>query len=225
MSPSLGSLFKRREEKVFTAIEDYAKVVKKTVESFERLSEAVKDGEFHRLKEIYEEIDRDETDADGIRRNLSEELCRGTFFAHLREDLLNLLERIDDIADWAKDAAKIIVETSPQWEILYFVFNLPEMDKYVRASVEIAEKLINALRVLREEGRKVTPLLHEIEDIEEEADELKMTVTKKLLREAYRFNIIDVLQVKEMIYLLDNVFDSAEDASDIILLMVAKGYG
>lgn len=219
-----GSLLQRREEKLFDSIEKYVETVVEAVKGFEEMLEAVKRGRMGRISEIYREIDARETEADEIRRTISEELSKGTFFSHLKEDFLNLVEEVDNLADWTKDAAKILVETTPSWDILHFVFNLPEMERYVNLCVKASEKLLKAVKTLRRAGRETVPILHEIEDLEEAADEVKIDLTRSLLREAKRFDVLDVIQVKEMIYLLDNVCDSAEDASDIILLIIAKAW-
>ena len=48
-----------------------------------------------------------EEKGDELHRTLVREIATESFFGGIREDFLNLLERIDSIADEAKDAAKI----------------------------------------------------------------------------------------------------------------------
>jgi uncharacterized protein Yka (UPF0111/DUF47 family) len=66
------------------------------------VSNTIKKGRLGDISNIYNNIDTPETEADNMRRILSEELCKGTYFTHIREDLLNLVEEIDNIADYTK---------------------------------------------------------------------------------------------------------------------------
>ncbi|MCS7125429.1 MAG: DUF47 family protein [Aigarchaeota archaeon] len=219
------SIFYRREKKTIDSIEEYIEKVVETVKYLRMFADAVKNGEMGEIGQLYNTIHSLESEADNMRRRISEELCRGVFFAHLREDLLNFVEEIDNIADFTKDAVKLIVETTPSWDLLYFTFNIPEMDRYIQLCISASEKLYQSFRVFKEDVEKAKPLIREIENIEEEADELKTIVIKTIFREADNYRIIDLILVKEMITMLDNICDSAEDSSDILIQIIAEGYG
>lgn len=225
MGPGFSSLFYRREKRVMEMVENYIEKVTDAVKHLEELSEAVKSGRFERLAKIYSSVDLLESEADDMRRRISEELCRGVFFGRLREDLLDLLDEIDNIADYAKDAIKQLVETTPSWDLLHFTFSLPEMDRYIRSCVMASEKLLQSFRVFRSDVEKARPLLREIERLEEEADDLRMSILKTVLSEGDNYRVIDLILVKEMIGMMDNICDSAEDASDILFQIIAGGYG
>jgi hypothetical protein len=63
-----------------------------------------------------------------------------------------------------------------------------------------------------------------VEHLEESADVLKNKLFQELYSKADEYDTLTVLQLKEFIDLTDNIADKAEDASDIILIMLAKGY-
>ncbi len=218
-------LFYGREKKAIDSIEEYLVKIADTVKYLEDVSNAIKNGRVGEIDKIYEKIDALETEADNMRRMISEELCRGTFFAHLREDLLNLIEEIDNIADYTKDSVKQLMMTAPSYDLLYFMFSIPEMDKYINSCIDASRKLLESFRKFKHDVEKAKSLLQEIEDIEEEADELKTTIIKAIFREADRFRVLDIMQVKEMIDIMDNICDSAEDASDILFQIIAQRYG
>lgn len=222
MPIKLIELFYRREKKVIDSIEEYLGKVINTVKYLEDLSKAIKNGRPSEIDKIYRCVDALETEADNIRRTISEELSRGTFYAHLREDLLDLVEEIDNIADYTKDSIKQIIITTPSWDLLYFTFIIPEMDKYIQSCIDASGKLLESFREFKQDMEKAKPLLQEIENIEEEADELKTMIIKTIFREAGRFQVLDVMQVKEMIDIMDNICDSAEDASDILYQIIAQ---
>jgi len=52
-----------------------------------------------------------------------------------------------------------------------------------------------------------------------------MLIIKSISREADRFKILDVIQVKEMVDIMDKMCDPAEDTSDILFQIIAKTYG
>ncbi len=215
----------RKEKKAIDSIEEYIKKIVATVKCLLEVSNSIKNGRFGDIQRIYNNIDILETEADKMRRIISEELCKGTYFAHLREDLLNLVEEIDDIADYTKDAIKQLVITTPSWDLLYFTFSIVEMDRYIQSCIKASEKLLESFRIFKQDMEKAKPILQEIEEIEEEADELKTLIIKSIFREADRFKMLDVMQVKEMIDIMDNICDSAEDASDIMFQIIAQRYG
>jgi len=220
----LWSILRGREDRVYSELETHLQIIVGLTESFKWAAEALRSGEYAKAKELYAVIEEGEKEADRIRRRIAEDICKGTFYGHLREDVLNLVEKIDDIGDWVRGVARIIADTPPQLELLVFVFSLPEMDRYVGSLVEIASKLLRAISKLKSEGVRVAPILHEIEDIEEYADDLKISLVKSVMGYAEKFRLIDVLEVRDMIYMLDDAIDSAEDASDIILQILAKSY-
>jgi len=221
----LSGLFYRRERKVVDSIEEYIRKIVETVKYLMDISNSIKKGRLGDIVKIYNNIDTLETEADSMRRVISEELCKGTYFAHIREDLLNLVEEIDNIADYTKDSVKQLVITTPSWDLLYFTFSIPEMDNYIQSCIKASEKLLESFRIFKENMEKAKPILQEIEDIEEEADELKTLIIKSIFREADRFKVLDVIQVKEMIDIMDNICDSAEDASDVLFQIIAQRYG
>lgn len=220
----LRMFFGGRERQIYGSIERYVSLVLEAVREVQKLYDIVDTNDISGVDLVYSEIDRKETEADELRRMLSEEISQGSFFSHLREDLLNLLEEIDNIADSAKDAVKTLIEAEVSWELLRYLFSQPEMREYINICVEITVKLAEAIKVLKLSGLKAIPILREIEDLEEKADEVKSILTRKVLSQAGKFDLLSILQVKEMLYLLDNLCDSAEDSSDKILLIIAKGY-
>lgn|GEM_PF-2694870 len=54
------------------------------------------------ISNIYNNIDTLETGRKNMRMIISEELCKGTYLAHIIEDLLNLVGEINDTADYTK---------------------------------------------------------------------------------------------------------------------------
>jgi len=77
------------------------------------VSNPIKKGRPGDISNIYNNIDTLETEADNMRRITSEVLCKGTYFTHIKEDSLNLVEEIDNTADYIKDPVKQLIITTP----------------------------------------------------------------------------------------------------------------
>jgi len=197
----------------------------KTVEKFHELYMAIVKNDINSLNRIYLEIDSLESEVDKSRRKLANELCSGSMFAYMREDFLDLIEKIDSIADAAKDAAKTIVDSLPSENAVRTIFTTEEMESYIMLCLKTVKTLGEALHSLAEKGRESIPIIMRVEEFEEEADNVKASLIRKLFQEADKLKVLEVIQIKDFINIADNICDSAEDASDIMLQIIAKGYG
>lgn len=195
------------------------------VEKFSEFYGAVREHDLEAMNRIYGEIDRLEGEVDSSRRLLANELCSGSFFAYMQEDFLDLIEKIDSIADAAKDAAKVVLDAGVSREAVELLFRREEMQRYITICVETVKTLEDAFQTLASRGREALKLVDKVEELEETADNLKATLVKTLFSHAEKLKVLEVIQIKDFIHMVDNICDSAEDASDIILQIIAKGYG
>ena len=196
-----------------------------TVERFYDFYEAIREHDLSRMNRIYGEIDLLEGEVDSSRRLLANELCSGSFFAYMQDDFLDFIEKIDSIADAAKDAAKVVLDAGVSEEVVKLIFRRDEMRRYIALCVETVKTLEEAFQTLANKGREALKLVEKVEELEETADTMKASLIKSLFNEAKKLKVLEVIQIKDFIYMVDNICDSAEDASDIILQIIAKGYG
>lgn len=103
-----GVTFSRKEGTIVRGILDYLVMVRETERELPGLVAAVAQGENASCRERRNKIFDLEAKVDAAHRDLSTQIAEGAFFGGVREDMLNLIERIDDIADKAKDAARLI---------------------------------------------------------------------------------------------------------------------
>ncbi|MCP8306663.1 MAG: DUF47 family protein [archaeon] len=215
---------KRREQEIFDFIHKHIGLTIAAVDHLNVLIEYLKMREFDALQRNYSEIDLLEKKADDVHRKIVEKISEGAFFGGMREDFLNILEKVDNIADSAKDSAKMLIVRRLEDEIINYIFEDDDFTRFfsscLSAVVELKE-VINGL----EKGRDVA-LKHIsiVEDYEEKADELKARVLERIFKKADEFNVLSVIQLKDFINIADNIADNAEDVSDIVLILIAKGY-
>ena len=97
---------------------------------------------------------------------------------------------------------------------------------YVHKLIETVEELKKALKALQEKNAKnnVVKLSVQVERREEEADEIRDSILENLLKNEINVDSLDVVMLREFLVKADDVADNAEDASDVLLTLIAKGY-
>ena len=220
-----GFSINKKERAIIEGVESHLGIVEKTVEDFGHLVESVSKADGDSAKRFFEEVMKEETKADQMHRDLSLRVANGAFFGGVREDILTLLEKIDDIADSAKDASRLLMSEFAMSESVVDLLRSEQMRLFIsdlKGSVSALEDLLAAFRVSKKE---VLARVHGVEEFEESADSRKDLLLKELFSVSRQLNPVTVIQLRDFIFVADDIADKAEDASDVVLVLVAKGYG
>jgi predicted phosphate transport protein (TIGR00153 family) len=221
----LGFLSFRKEEAILDGVKKHLDIVRQSVQSFSDAVGAAARGDRGATAQRIEEVLSKETEADAVHRELSLKIAEGAFFGGVREDFLNLLETIDNIADSAKDAVRFLSSDSALSEEGRAVFQSESMEHFL-ANLRSACDALKALIASFDRGKKeILSRVHAVEEYEEEADSDKDALLKELFGRAGSMSAVSVIQLRDFVFMADNIADNAEDASDVILVLVAKGYG
>lgn len=202
---------------------EHLELVLQSVLYLESMVESLRFLNIKKAKEMLVLIDKYEGYADAAHRRNVEEICKGSMFGYLREDILRFMELADNIADAAKEASRALMLRRIPEDMLADFFNDDTM-LYVKQSIKTASELPNLVRCLSKKRDEIIECTRCIEELEEESDTLKNIVFTKLYSKTQRYDILTILQFKEFIQLVDAIADNSEDASDVVLVMVAKGY-
>jgi uncharacterized protein len=214
-----------RERKVFEGILSLLDTVSKTVDSFEASVSATAEGDAQLASATVNEVFDSETRADEIHRDLSMKIAEGAFFGGVREDILDLMEKIDNIADSAKDAARFLASDSRLGLEARPTLGSSNMKLFMADLKKAVAALIDLVKALESGKEAALSKIHVVEDFEEQADTHKDALLKELFNSAETMDAVSVIQLRDFIFISDDVADSAEDASDVILVLIAKGYG
>src|SRR5712691_1429934 len=221
-----GFSINRRERAIVEGVGSHLATVKRTVEDFGGLVDSVSTGDTASARRFFDDVMDDETKADTIHRDLSLRVANGAFFGGVREDILALLEKIDEIADSAKDASRLLnVEVGTTNGSAIELLRSDEMRLFIadlKNAVLALENLIAAFSINKKE---VLARVHSVEEFEESADSRKDVLLRELFRGASKLNPVTVIQLRDFIFVADDIADNAEDASDVVLVLIAKGYG
>lgn len=215
----------KKERAVLDGAENHLKVVLSTVDAFMRLVDSVARKDDSSANLAFTEVLKQETEADTLQRDLSLKIAEGAFFGGVREDMLTLLEKIDNIADSAKDASRLLVLQGGLDAGAIRILGSASMRAFVsnvRSAVEALGSLLSSFRA----GKKAAlPKVQVVEEMEEAADSSKDNLLKELFGGAASMDPLSIIQMRDFIFVTDDIADNAEDASDEVLVLLAKGYG
>jgi predicted phosphate transport protein (TIGR00153 family) len=221
-----GLTLNRKEGTILRRVQESLVLARETEQEIPGLVAAAADGDPASCAERRARIFELEAKADAVHRDLSTQIAEGAFFGGVREDMLNLLEKIDNIADKAKDAARLITLTEITDEKTRAVLRSEEMRRFL-ANLDLAVVALQHLIAAFEIGRKtVLERVHSVEEYEEAADASKQSLLAALFgRSGGATDPVTLILMKDFLFSADDVADNAEDASDVVLILVAKGYG
>jgi predicted phosphate transport protein (TIGR00153 family) len=221
-----GVSFSRKEGGILRRVQDNLRIVRETELEIPGLVAAVaaRDGASCRSKR--NKVFELEARAAAVRRETSTQIAEGAFFGGVREDMLDLLQKIDGIADTAKDAARLITLAEITDAKALDVLQSEDMRQFL-ANLDLAvvalQRLIEAFEIDR---KTVLERVHTVEEHEEVADAFKQKLLAALFEKSGgEIDPVTLILVRDFLFSADDVADRAEDASDVALVLVAKGYG
>lgn len=220
-----GITFSRKEGSILRGLQDDLLIVRETEQEIPGLVAAVADGDIASCRRRRDRIFELESKAADAKRDLSMQIAEGAFFGGVGEDMINLLDKIEKIADKAKDAARLLtlaeIADPNAREILrseYMKDFLANLDM----SVVALQHLIQAFEVDR---NTVLERVAPVKEYEEAADASKQNILAALFERSRGIDPVTVILVRDFVFCADDVADNAEHASDDVLVLVAKGYG
>jgi predicted phosphate transport protein (TIGR00153 family) len=214
----------RKEKRVLSLISDHLAMVINTVQQLEPLFEHAKNGEWDQVEKIADKVSELETLADGIHRDAVLAISQGAFFSGTREDFLELMELNDNVADAAQNATRILADSpidADSFRILYEQegATLPDLFTKLESCVNLLGGAINGLESDSEIAVSKSLL---VERAEEDADEIKSKLIKRIFAHRTDLEVLTLLQLRDFVLKLDEIADAAEDASDLVISIVAK---
>lgn len=162
------------------------------------------------LDEKIAEIEEAEREADRLRRAILDHLAEGALPPLSREDFVRLAERVDMVADWSREAARVLKALGCPPCLRDVSKALLKLGKHAE---EAAEKLYEAIGVLGRDLKKARELVAEVERIEDWGD---WAYAECLAELSKHWSDINNPLVMVLIQDVENVIDAAEDASDVL---------
>lgn len=214
----------RKERRVLNLISDHLSMVAKTVQQLEQLFEYAKTGDWGRVNNVADKVAELETLADGLHREAVLAISQGAFFSGTRDDFLQLMELNDNVADAAQNASRILADSpidKQSFLILYEKDTGTVLDLFTKleSAVSLLGEAISSLETDSEIAVSKSLL---VERAEEDADGIKNELIKRIFAHKSNLEVLTLLQLRDFVLKLDEIGDAAEDASDLVISLVAK---
>jgi predicted phosphate transport protein (TIGR00153 family) len=175
-----------------------------------RLEEMI--GVYDRLDERVAEIRTLEHKGDEIDNEVEVRLDRAFITPFDREDIHDLVSRMDDVLDGIQEVAETF--------IIYDVA-APSADAQRLAGILSAQAAQLREAVLKLDGLKdIEPHVKLIHDLENEADGLSRAAIARLFRDGV--DAIEVIKWRDVYAELEDTIDAVEDAAEVIERILAK---
>jgi len=136
---------RKRQTKAVKLIQQHLAITTAIAEDLEKAIKAALKGEIKKRDASVKRIAQGEQEADKLRRRIMDELSSGELLPVDREDLMHLTKRVDMIADWSREATRILT-VLPLTEIpLELQRALIEMTENIKMCVFEVRKCINKM--------------------------------------------------------------------------------
>lgn len=210
----------KRGENVLEMVEKHLALTQKAVESLQLMVEKSGESGQREGSIFFADISRSEREADELRRKMVEELTKGEMFPEERDDLMELVRAVDWIADWSKEAGRILrtfpFEKAPEIirESTYHM---------VKANVDCVRVLIKSIDALPTNPTQALNLANEVEMLEENIDELYGAIRFHFAEEEFpEFKTGELILMNEFFDAVETIADWCENTADIVRAIAVR---
>ena len=211
----------------FKPLQQHMEIVNQCVAEVPALFQALIDGDKAGVEKAKDVIFEKEHQADVMKNDLRAHLPKSLFMPVDRRDLLDVLGMQDSIADTAQDIAGLLVEremTVPQNMAADLVKLVQRcVDTCVQAGAivaELDELLETGFRGL--EASRVEEMVEQLNLIEDETDELGMSLSRALFAQEDSMSPVSVMFWYQLIQWIGDLADYAEKVGDRLRLLIAR---
>ena len=210
-----------------TPLQNHINKVVSCVETLSEYFEAVFDADWERAKAVHAGLAQLEHEADDIKNEIRLHLPSSLFMPVDRRDLLEVLDRQDQLANRAKDISGLILGRKmafpQQLHDGYRKFLVRCIDATRQAQVainELDELVVTGFR--GDEAARVKAMIEELHVIEDDTDDLQIALRAQLYSLEAELPPVDVMFIYEIIKWTGDLADTAQSTGNRLQLMLAK---
>ena len=210
---------KRRETKTLTTVQRHLALTMGIVEDLDKAIAAAIRNEEKEMRKCVERVASSEKEADTLRRKVMDEISKRELSATDREDLMDLVKRVDMVADWSRESTRIL-GAIPMTEVPKSIKDeITIMVNSVRECASSLQKCVNKMMTKPEEALQAADA---VEREEEKVDDIHEKARILMGREDLPRAGVAVL-ISQLFEAIEMIADSCEDACDQIrIIMVRK---
>lgn len=211
----------------FKPLQEHMRIVDECVSEVPALFEALIAGDAPAVGKVKDKIFAKEHAADEMKNQLRAHLPKSLFMPVDRRDLLDVLAMQDSIADTAQDIAGLLVErkmevpADMQDALMKLVNRCVDTCNYSAKIVEELDELVET-GFKGKEASRVEEMVEELNKIEDETDELGMSLAKSLFANEETLGAVSVIFWYQLIQWIGDLADYAEKTGDRLRLLIAR---
>ena len=161
-------------------------------------------------------VEEMETKADEAEREAEKILYEGMYLPLFREDLLDLMELIDDVADEAEKIADFLSIENPE---------IPShWNEKIREIIEKGTLAFNLFResfmLLYEDTQKAFSHAYKVKEVEKEVDRLQDALNREIFQS--NLQLAHKIHLRDLVIRMGFVSDSSENAADKVSMVSIK---
>lgn len=175
------------------------------------------------LTEILHSVQKLEKKSDDIAFKISEDITSGAISPNIIDNLLESVEVADNIIDTYYYISRELDRMARAYSA-GFKEHYADWDSVYENMLALAEKsLLKVKQALSSaDNSEILRIRKEIEDIEEQGDDIKDQGFDRLYRIAPQLHFLEFYHYQELLHKCDDVLDSCEDLSDLIVSIVTS---
>ena len=211
----------------FLPLQTHMRVVMECARETQPLIEALIRDDQVTVVKVKDRIFEREAEADRIKNELRLQLPRSLFMPVDRRDLLEVLHMQDAIANTAQDVAGLLIERQmsiPEFmhdPLIALTSRCIDTCEHSASIIETLDELL-AMGFRGREVEKVDAMLAELNSIEDETDELGITLARSLFKHESEMDPVSVMMWYRLIEWIGDLADYAEKVGDRVRLLIAK---
>lgn len=209
---------KRRENKAIELVQQHLTLAATTVEDLEKAIAAATKKEEKEERKFAETVASGEREADKLRRKIMDEISKGELSPTDKEDLMELVKKVDMIADWSRESTRVLGAIPMEHVPEAIKKNFQEMVKSAKDCAQSVQKCVNKMLTKPEEALQAADA---VEREEEKVDDIHEKARISLGKEDLPKAGVAVL-INQLFEALEMIADSCEDVCDQIRVIIIR---
>ncbi len=210
---------KRRETKALATIQRHLALTMGIIEDLEKAIVSATERDEKEMQRCVRRVAGSEKEADTLRRKVMDEVSKGELSPTDRADLMDLVKRVDMIADWSRESTRILGAIPMEHVPNSIKDEFIEIVKSVKECAFSLQKCVNKMMTKPEEALQVAD---DVERAEEKVDDIHEKARTLIGKEDLPRAGVAVL-VSQLFEAIEMIADSCEDACDQVrVIMVRK---
>ncbi|HEY4674481.1 MAG TPA: DUF47 family protein [Candidatus Bathyarchaeia archaeon] len=219
MSELIKWFEKRRETRALTTIQHHLALTTGILEDLEKAIRAAIEKNEKEMQSCVERVSNNEKEADALRRRVMDEISKGELAPTDRADLMDLVKRVDMIADWSRESTRILGAIPMEHVPSLIKDKFVEMVKNVKECAISVKKCVDKMMRQPEEALQAADT---VEREEEKVDDIHEEARKLIAKEDLPKAGVAIL-VSQLFEAIEMIADSCEDVCDQVrVIMVRK---